>query len=352
MAGWFSKQKQAATEGSTAIQAQGDVVIHQGVTAAEARQIALDVFRSNLLEYRGVAMGVAARRGEALTDSFLDKLQKENPVGLDQAQHPGFQDDLFVAQKEYAKAGEKELGDLLVDLLVDRSKEIQRTTLQIVLSESIRVAPKLTQAQTNTLSLVFLCRYVFNQSPTLEGVSAHLRACLGPIAGAYTIAHTAFSHLVFAGCGNLVQISVWNMRSMWTSLYKGLLQKGLDQAQVDAANLPVEIRKRYVGPCMSDPTKFQVLILGDQTLTEIADKHADVRPHKAALQMLLDQGMADQAQVNAKLDSLAPFMPKIFADWESSNLKSFDLTSVGIAIAHANIKRFAGEFARLSTWIE
>jgi hypothetical protein len=97
---------------------------------------------------------------------------------------------------------------------------------------------------------------------------------------------------------------------------------------------------------------FQVLILGDQTLTEIADKHADVRPHKAALQMLLDQGMADQAQVNAKLDSLAPFMPKIFADWESSNLKSFDLTSVGIAIAHANIKRFAGEFARLSTWIE
>lgn len=351
MGAWFSRQKQTASEGSTAVQAKGDVIINQGVSVSDVREIALDIFRANLLEYRGVAMEVAARRGEELTDNFLERIQKEHPAGLQQAQTPSFQDDLFAAQKEYAKAGEQDLGELLVDLLVDRSKESERSTLQIVLSESLRVAPKLTTAQTNTLSVVFLCRYVFNQSPTLAVLSEHLKKCLGPIADAYTTSRSAFNHLAFAGCGT-VQVGEWSIRAGWTRLYSGLFQKGLEQPQIDAAGLPDQLKELYVGPCINDQTKLQVRILGAETLHQLAEKRVDVKQHQQALENLLNQGLMDMGVIQQKLDSLAPFMPKLFSDWESSELKSFNLTSVGIAIAHANIKRFAGEFAQLSIWIE
>lgn len=46
-----------------------------------------------------------------------------------------------------------------------------------------------------------------------------------------------------------------------------------------------------------------------------------------------------------------PFMEKIFDVWNNSMMKSLNLTSVGIAIGHANVKRNLGEFTDLSIWI-
>jgi hypothetical protein len=44
-------------------------------------------------------------------------------------------------------------------------------------------------------------------------------------------------------------------------------------------------------------------------------------------------------------------MENVFDTWSDSQMKNFTLTSVGIAIGHANIKRLVGEFANLSIWI-
>lgn len=51
---------------------------------------------------------------------------------------------LFSAQKEHARIGDEDLGDLLVQLLVDRTKVRDRNLVQIALNESLEVAPKLT----------------------------------------------------------------------------------------------------------------------------------------------------------------------------------------------------------------
>lgn len=56
------KQDQTGGSGSTNVQAGQDVVIHVGVTATEARAIALDVFRSNFLTMSGVAEQVVRDR--------------------------------------------------------------------------------------------------------------------------------------------------------------------------------------------------------------------------------------------------------------------------------------------------
>lgn len=157
-------QSQEASNGATAIQAGGNVsVINVGVSASEARAIALDVAKATFHELSGAAREMASGRVEEITDKVIEKLEREFPDGLQKAKDPDFQYALFTVQKQYARNGDKDLGDLLVDLLVDRSKQDQRDILQIVLNESIETAPKLTEAQLSNLAIIFLFRYTQNQ---------------------------------------------------------------------------------------------------------------------------------------------------------------------------------------------
>jgi hypothetical protein len=44
-------------------------------------------------------------------------------------------------------------------------------------------------------------------------------------------------------------------------------------------------------------------------------------------------------------------MDRVSEIWSGSSMKNFTLTSVGISIGHANIKKNLGEFTDLSIWI-
>ncbi len=55
--------------------------------------------------------------------------------------------------------------------------------------------------------------------------------------------------------------------------------------------------------------------------------------------------------IKEKCIEIKPYMENVFDVWNNSLLKNMSLTSVGITIGHANIKRFVGEFSNLSIWI-
>jgi hypothetical protein len=56
-------------------------------------------------------------------------------------------------------------------------------------------------------------------------------------------------------------------------------------------------------------------------------------------------------EVKEKCTEIRSYMSGLFETWSGSLMKNFTLTSVGIAIGHASIKRLIGEFANLSIWI-
>ena len=196
-------QKQHVVEGSTAIQAGGNVTIAKvGLTYSEVKAVALDVFRENFYKLGKVANETAKLRAEEITDEFFAKLQEEHPNGLDRSQDPDFQYALFTVQKEYARNGDKDLGDLLVDLLVDRSKQEQRNILQIVLNESLSTAPKLTESQLANLAVIFLFRYtqsygIGNQEMLGEFFDKHAL----PFVDKVVKNSASYQHLEFTGCG-------------------------------------------------------------------------------------------------------------------------------------------------------
>jgi hypothetical protein len=61
-----SDQTQEAGSNSTNIQA-GSIMVYQGISVTEARQIALDVFRANILDLAGEANDIARRRARQVT---------------------------------------------------------------------------------------------------------------------------------------------------------------------------------------------------------------------------------------------------------------------------------------------
>ena len=128
-------QNQESGDNSTNLQGK-TIIINQGLSYADAKEIALDVFKSNFLELSAKAAETAKRRAEELVDNFLNELKQRAPESLNKMEDPGMQYAIFTAQKEYAKTGDKDLSKLLVDILVDRSKQEDRDLKQIVLVAS------------------------------------------------------------------------------------------------------------------------------------------------------------------------------------------------------------------------
>ncbi len=56
-------------------------------------------------------------------------------------------------------------------------------------------------------------------------------------------------------------------------------------------------------------------------------------------------------EVRAFVEDLHPSVKHVFSFWHDTPAKSTSLTSVGVAIAHANVRRKTGERFDLSYWI-
>lgn len=345
-------QEQNVVEGSTAIQAGGNVTITKtGLTYAEVRDIALDVYRANFYELQGVAKEIAKARAEEITEGFLSKLQKEHPAGFEKANDPDFQYALFTVQKEYARNGDKDLGDLLVDLLVDRSKHEQRDILQIVLNESLITAPKLTENQLAVLAVIFLSKYTQNLSiGNHQMFGEYLDKHLAPFAPKVVKTMACYQHLEYTGCG-AIGLGAMSLQSILGMTYQGQFLKGFDTEEITERGISIGVDPRFFMPCLNDLSKMQVRANSKELLDKNLEAHAISPEDRAKISALFDVGKMNEMEIKEKCVEIRPYMSGIFETWSESAMKNFTLTSVGIAIGHANIKRLVGEFANLAIWI-
>lgn len=347
----MSKQEQQSGNNSTNIQAN-EIIVHQGLSYSDVREVALDVFRANFYELVGKAHEIAETRAAEITEEFLKKLQSENPSGFSKAEDPAFQRALFTVQQEYASTGDKDLGALLVDLLVDRSKHEQRDILQIVLNESLSTAPKLTNDQLAALAIIFLFRYTQNQGiGNHQMLGEYFDRHVLPFADKLIKSNSCYQHLEYSGCGS-IGISGITLAAALKETYRGMFLKGFDAVEVTQREITVGLDQHFFIPCLNDPIKFQVNAINKDTLEKKLDANSIGQEDRAKIIALFDQGLMSDEEVLNKCVALRPYMEQVFSTWASSPMKNFTLTSVGIAIGHANIKRLVGEFSNLSIWLD
>lgn len=348
------KQEQHVEYQGTAIQANGDVsvhVTHNGITYFEAKELFNDLFELNFYKLKGGAHTLAQERGNEVTEKFLQQLQTENPEGLQQSENPDFQDALFTVQKEYAKAGDKDLGELLVDLLVDRTKQKDRNIMQIVLNESLHTAPKLTNDQITVLAIVF-----FHRKAKCIGMGNHerlhqyLAKYIQFFADKIVANESCFQHLVFTGCGTISMGQI-TLEDIFKKVYPGLFNKGIVSTRIDDMAMTTEDKNIFFTQCLNDPTKYQVNAIDMEILESKFTANPVTAENHSKIIALFHEGLMESAEVKARVLEFSPFMEPVFVSWSASAMKNFELTSVGMAIGHANIKRLAGEFSDLSIWI-
>jgi hypothetical protein len=345
-------QSQDVGNSATAIQAGGSVtVISVGVTSSEARAIALDVARATFYELTGAAKDTASIRVEEITDQVIKKLEKDFPAGLQKAKDPDFQYALFTVQKEYARNGDKDLGDLLVDLLVDRSKQDQRDILQIVLNESLSTAPKLTDTHLAALAVIFLFKYTQHLGiGTHQAFGEYLDKHLLPFVSKLSKNRAGYQHLEFSGCGS-VGLAGNGLESILGTTYQGQFLKGFDQSEIVSRAISVGPDSRFFIPCLNDLSKLQVRANSKENLEKHLDAEGVPSEDRTKIVELFDLGKMSESEIKEKVIAIRPYMAEVFEIWTNSPMQTFTLTSVGMAIGHANIKRLIGEFASLSIWI-
>jgi len=344
-------QTQKGGDNSTNIQAGGSVTVHQGLTISEARQIALDVFRENYLALAGEAADVARKRAEEITEKFLKKLQEQHADGVTQAKEPDFQHAIFTVQKEFARCGDTKLGDLLVDLLVDRTRHVSRSILQIVLNESLVVAPKLTEDQLAALSLIFLFRYTIQEGAlSHDSFYDYLDRYVFPFSGLIHKKDACYQHLEYSGCG-AVGVGSRKLIEIFLKNYAGLFSNGFDESQFQAKEISISLTHPIFVRCLNDNKKWQINAINEDDIKKISTEHQIGSGDVPKLLDLRKKSLMNSEQVKKLISNGRPYMENIFDVWNGSNMKRFTLTSVGIAIGHANVKKNLGEFTDLSIWI-
>ncbi|MBU1705967.1 hypothetical protein KKG19_04575 [Patescibacteria group bacterium] len=347
-----TKQSQKSGDNSTNLQAQ-NLIVNQGLSYGDVKEIALDIFNTNFLELSQEALQTAVKRAEEITNKFIEKLKIEKPGTIDAVKDPGFQYALFEAQKSYAKTGDKDMSDVLIDVLVDRVEHGERDLRQIVLDECISVIPKLTSSQLDTLTIVFLLKYTRNFNiGDFSSLKQYLEVYIKPFVDNLSKEQSLFQHLQFAGCGSL-SIGSSKIEAIYKKTYRGLFFQGFDQAAFEAQVGDFEKYGATTTKCLNDDQKLQINAIDEEALDKVAkDRNLDEDVSKK-LKTMFNQNLMPDSVIKDKLIQLTDgFMKKLFDIWDNSAMKNMTLTSVGIAIAQANFRRKTGITLDLSVWIK
>jgi len=168
------------------------------------KKFLLEFAKENMLSYRDVAKNLTDSRINEFNEDFLSEQITNNPQGLREFGQPLFQDALFTAQKQFAMTGDKDLEEILIDILVDLTRHPNRSIRQIVLKEAGFVASKLTLSELDILTLNFLIINVkIKTVKTLEDFKNYIDNILTPFALNLTSKTTSYNYLEFLGCGHI-----------------------------------------------------------------------------------------------------------------------------------------------------
>jgi hypothetical protein len=344
--------EQEGAEGSTNIQA---VNYYGGLTYKDAKDIALDVFESNFYKLSAFAANVASERAEKMVENYLAKLQQEKPESIVNVNDPDIQFALFTAQKEYARSGDDNVGDMLVELLVERTKVKERNFKQVVLNEAIEVLPKLNTIQLKILSLLFVISYTrFQNVNSIPALKDMLHRYFEPFVFDTLPSDNQFLHLEYCGCINAERIATREIMAPFKMNYPGLFSRGFSREVITQRfgnQIPEGKETELFTRCLHNPSLLQINALDrsilENKVTELELDHSIL----SRLNQLFDEDLMTDNQIKDKLIEQFPSFEKIIQFWEGTAIKSSRLTTVGIAIAHANLKKNSNIDADLEIWI-
>lgn len=155
-----NKQSMKSGDDSKNYQAGNDITIHQGMSYSEVKEISMDVFDKNFYDLGEQVNEIAKERAEKVVRDYLDQLKVYDQSVLEKTTDPDIRANLYEAQKNYARRGDENIGNLLSTMLVERTVNNNDDYKNIVLNQALDTVNKLTVEQIDFLSLLFITYYL------------------------------------------------------------------------------------------------------------------------------------------------------------------------------------------------
>jgi hypothetical protein len=352
--GFIGDVQQDASGGGINVVATGStVVVTNGLSLTDAKQVALDVYRENALALRGIAETVALDRVARVTEDFFEALAAKFPEPPPSLCDPDMQHVVFEAQRHAARSESPDLGAILVGLLVERAAIAKRDLLQLVLGEAVSTAGRLTADQFDALSIIFVLRYTRTLSvKSPEAVAELLERQVSPFLDTASRSAASFQHLEYASCGS-IGIGSATLQTIMEKTYGHCFVSEIDRVDVERRlhlTPENEVKLDRIGALRSvGSDRFRTGRYFDVESERLFQSIGlDDTAHQAFRELI--QELATQANPMALLTAQYPRLSQLESWWREKP-SHFTLTSVGIALAHANLRRLGIEGFDLRVWI-
>ena len=200
----MNKQDARGGENSTVNQAGGDVkvstTINYGMGYTETKDLFMDLFHIEFTKLGKDVEHLINERAEKIVVDYLNKLVQEDPNLIQNTKNPDIRYDIIEAQKAYARLGDQEMADLLVKILVERTKSTVNTFKNIALNESLSVIPKLTSKQIDVIILIYLVRYYSFVPEFKMPFDFYYQTLVNFLAVEIPNSEMFYQHLQYSGC--------------------------------------------------------------------------------------------------------------------------------------------------------
>jgi hypothetical protein len=345
----MTRQDQSVETGGMALQAGRDVVVHKGMSPEQMTEIMMAIAKQ-LSIYHAEAQQTAEKRFASFQGELLKCFADQRKANPDAFRDPDFQYLIGDAQEAFARSGDEAVRDTLIDIIARRSLEKSRNRLSITLNEAATRATNLTENEFAALSLIYLVRYtVDHKVRTLPLLCDHLRTQLLPLARNVSAENSSFWHMQAQACGS-IEMGHVDMIANFRSKYGGVLGDGFSRQQLED-HLPDGKKNaldNFVIPSLNEPTKLQPNAIRFEVWKE-ATAATGLSENELRNVWNVFENTIDPFKRITELD---PELAEIFNVWRSTAVKQFSLTSIGIAIGHANAARVVGFDAPLNVWIK
>lgn len=205
-------QKSAPASNSTQIGVQ-----YVGMTPEQAAKQTIDLFMENFPKLQALAKDTAKQRATELCNEILKKLENKQVRDFTSFTQPDVQFVLYEAQKNYARFGEKEVMNILTDLVVNRIQNDDKGHFKRIVDNAIIVACELSSIQLDCLSALFILTRVY--SPDITTIEK-LKEFFDYISSIFNLENINYgqeiSYLNFKGC---LQIAIPDIAKIQSKQY-------------------------------------------------------------------------------------------------------------------------------------
>lgn len=332
-------------------------------TYSEIKEIAKDTVANKLTTFTKEAEGtLIVRVEEIMRDIYREGDARTSLINA--MADPSFQIDLAEAAKSYAKSGDQNLKSVLVELLINRSAETERSITQLATSEAIELAKRLTSSQIGACSILFTMKYTWqhdvrSRSELKDRYHSLLEPIIqrmGPTSQDLGIRHLAYTRAIAES--PLQQLHP-SLDDLLVKYYESLLTEGVEYEVLQPILLKKyksedearEFLSKHFETTNGTPQHYKMKQMNYSELSQYAESEfADQELHYL-FKNIHSASRPMRSEFEEAASDILPNYEYIKNIWTHQNLRSYELTTGGLALALADIQAATGTQYHLSDWI-